>query len=252
MVTAVSGVGCAGSTKNTKLLLAAFPKSCTSSTARSSDYASDTWWRISRHQAWSCNAAYNGTEPFCDDDNVPFPVGSSRAARAGQDIAGGLRFVLWGICGDIEMPANHLLLPHWGSSNMCLGRCLCEKAEGPFAFNEFRPAHSLWMQNELTPQYILANHPSEHKHPWFSIIGASILFVHYGVMHVFDQNGCLSRSLACVLFEIIYLQIGGSHSAALALVWRRILELYREINAKYSLSKLTLDMFCNSPGPYQH
>ena len=255
MVTCIAGVGNTGATKSAKLLLAAFPKSCTSFSVRSNppDYSADTWWCISNHQRWSCDAAFLGVEPSAWSDGMAFDLGSDRAARAGRALAGGKRFVCWGIVGDIDMFCNHLYLPHWSTDNMCLGGlCLAQKKAGPFVYNDFREDHSYWLKNPLSPQHVRENHPSEHRHPWFSIPGMSTLMVHFGVMHCFDQNGCLAHALAGVLFEIVFLQIGGNRASALAFVWKRIVALYAKVGATYRLSKLTLDMFCTSKAPFQN
>jgi hypothetical protein len=207
----------------------------------------DTWWVLSERERWSMNAAFLGEHPLPTADGPPCP-----AELADQPLtASGKRFVLWGVAGDTDFFVNDMHMFHWANETMCLGRCLASRNPGPYLFSDFRPSHSLWLQNRLSGLYIVHNHLANHRHPWFDVYGASALMLHYDEMHVLSQQGCVSHAIANVLFDIIFLQIKGNHMQALNTIWDRISALYIEFPSTSKLNKLTLEMFCKPDAPYQ-
>ena len=155
-MTSVTGLLGRGQTKATKLGFTCWPKSLTSSTmkVRSGDANpdNDTWWQAALVEAESMSLAFEGV------DEHGTPLDPKRR-----------RFVCWGIVGDNEFFANHLHLPHWNNSDVCMGRCLASATDPNFAWNEFRPSHSLWIKNPLSAEYLAGNHLAKFEHPWFTV-----------------------------------------------------------------------------------
>ncbi len=164
----------------------------------------------------------------------------------------GDRFVLYAICGDGDFLVNDLHFPHWNNDDICLGRCLTQKSPGPFAYNEFRPSVSKWIQNALTTDYLVHTLLTPHRHPWMSVRGVTVFTVAMDTLHNLDQNGIRSHLLGNLLFEFVY-HLNGKQprKVALALVWERILQGYSDLNVKERVGRLTVDMFTDSDKPHQ-
>ena len=213
-----------------------WPKCATSKTAKSGNYAEDTWWTISEAERESFQIAYDGVDPETGEPLVP----------------SGDRFVLWAVCGDGDFIVNDLHFPHWSSDDICLGRCLAKRSTGPWAYNEFRPHASEWIKRSLSAAYLADNLLAPHHHPWFKAPGVTVFMLAMDSMHNLDQNGCRSHLLGSLLFEFVYIQYKDlPRKVALSKVFGRITELYNELGTDNRLGRITLDMFTDSQKPQQ-
>ena len=79
--------------------LASFVKSVTATVKK---HGVDTWQNIWTVLVWSFLAAWEGKHPSLDWENKPFEAGSRFAARAGQTLCKGFRFLVWNLIGDLE------------------------------------------------------------------------------------------------------------------------------------------------------
>jgi hypothetical protein len=80
--------------------------------------ASDGRKRAWKRSCWSLTALYHGKWPMNDDLGRPWPPGSEDAQRAGLDLAGGFRAILYVIKGDLDYLAKSLGLT--GIMLLCL------------------------------------------------------------------------------------------------------------------------------------
>lgn len=185
----ISGLLKQGSIKESNLVLASYPKSCTSKIQ-----GSETWHVIWEWLVWDFHALLANKWPSVDPFGEPFAPGSIRAERAGKMILpSGWAAMIWNISGDMDYFQNDLGCPHHavtGDKPLCIF-CNCDKeTRNWFDFRDASPwvqGRSLWV-----PQ-----------HPLFDLQTFSVYNISYDVLHVMDL-GVTSHAVANLLFNIIF------------------------------------------------
>lgn len=105
---------------------------------------------------WSLTAAYKGVHPSVDHRGRPFE-GCSRAALAGQPIAGGYRFPFSEVRGDLPFQITTFGWVGFNSKERCCHLCLASREDDSnFLYSDFRPtaahrdtliSHDAYMQS---------------------------------------------------------------------------------------------------------
>ena len=144
--------------------VASFVKSVT---AVMKDHGHDTWLELWKVMSWSLLALWNGRHPLLDWNNQPFKPGSRFAAKAGQLIAKGFRFVVWNIIGDWDFHVNVLGMPHWRNPCIC-HECDATQIDGARPYNRNFPG-KLW--DLFDPRTF--TFASRFSHPLFTLPGVS-------------------------------------------------------------------------------
>jgi len=221
------------------LLLACFPKSCTSD---------GTWGPPLRKIAHSFNAAFWGKFPDLDEDQQPFPNGSQAALRAGQSLtAGDFRLVLWTIQGDHEFFCNTMGMPHWGCQLICF-ECDCTRTEGPKCFTELRKQKQGWQKYSM--EHFQATVP---EHPFFQIKGATAKNCTHDIMHNLFAKGVLSHLMGSILHTLCWPATGRQAvppETRLGFIFAAIQDLYKITNPTTQITNLHLKMFTDPEKPW--
>ena len=221
--------------------LASFVKSVT---AVLSKHAADTWMDVWSILAWSFEAAWLGIHPSVDWNDQPFPPESRFHMSSGQQLCGGLRFVIWNLIGDLEFFANTMGLSHWQSHSLCWA---CNASRNSPAL-DFRIN---WNgRGWVLYDPVLFHMQTRHGHKFWHITGVTSWIACQDMLHCLDTNGVTAHLCGSVLHDRIY-SSGRPPQQELARIWVRIQELHVESNAHDSkLVQLQLSMVCNPAKPH--
>ena len=238
----------AGSSMDTSLLLAMWPKSCTVKGAR--DFVGGTWHHILLWLAWSFNALFDGRHPTKDPFGMQFPENSLMESLAGKPLcASGHRCVLWAIEGDQDFFANTLKLPHWKNPMPCWG-CDCDTRDAEKTWLSFKPGQQGWIAKAASQ----ARATLLSQHPFFKIHGTTSLMVAQDALHILFCKGVLSHLLGSVLHSMTWSQGPGRQAAPpsdrLASIFSRVQKLYVEFGTSTRLTNLRLSMFTSPDKPH--
>ena len=92
--------------------------------------------------------------------------------------------------------------------------------------------------------------PYPFKHPVFSVFGVTGETISIDSMHTVDL-GVTSHILGNVLKEIIYEQIAAPAKDACATVWKRIREIYDELQTPHRITHFGLKYFIDLKAPHK-
>ena len=242
MVFSTGSVLTMSTTMLTMLYMASFIKSVT---ATQTAHGADTWATIWRRLVWSFVALWFGIHPDRDWDDQPFALGSRFAAAAGTPLAGGFRFLIWNIIGDLEFMANVLGLPHWRNPLIC-SECDCTQAEGDRPYTKHF-AGKLWSLFDAA----IYSFVSRKNHPLFVLPGVSAWSCCQDTLHCLDTKGVGSHMCGSCLHQMVYERVAGRGAhAELARLWQQILVIYDQLQSKERLTHLQLSMLCNVDKPH--
>jgi hypothetical protein len=163
--------------------IASFVKSVTASLKNGNNF--DTWAELWAVIFWSFQALWHGRHPDTDWRGQPFEATSRFAAKAGRAIAGGLRFCIFHIMGDLEFMANTLGLPHWRNHDMCF-ECNATQSDGP------RPWQVCWHAKQWSrydPREF--SYQSRHDHVIFQLPGVTSWCCCFDMLHLCDTKGTI-------------------------------------------------------------
>lgn len=243
--------GCVLSTTNSMdsmFLMAAFVKSVTAVRAT---HGHDTWEEIWRVLRWSLLALWEGTHPLTDWNNKRLDAGSYLGSLQGQPlVAGGFRFYVWNILGDLEMYANVLKLPHWNSHRFCW-QCDCSRVD----------VGKDWTQNWGQTGWAVHD-PALYKfpspHAIFTLPGVTSWCVCFDMLHCMDNHGICSNLAGSVLHWLVFEDIRHltvkaaliASQQKLAELWHRLRAIYDELGITERFSKIFMSMLCNPAKPH--
>lgn len=239
LVISMKSVLSKSSTAASQLLLAAMPKQ---SRNKSQNPDEDTWHEIWKVLAWSFTALFYGKHPKTDPDNKPWPPGSRRQRLAGKPLLpNGIRGWIYCLAGDLDYLCNEYELNHFASSKPCF---LCDCDWQKISPYDFRPT-ALWMKTKRARQ----NPPT--KHAVFSIPGVVLESVGLDCLHTLEL-GMVAHLIGNLFFELCYFELPGTRAMALAALFKRILEIYRELGiTKSRISTLKYEHFCDPAKPHK-
>jgi hypothetical protein len=236
----------AGSSQDTSLLLATWPKSCTYA---GNTMQEGTWWPILQWIQWSFKALFEGMHPTLDPAGQPFAANSFFAHLAGRRLcSNGMRCVVWSLEGDQDYFCNVLKLPHWSSSHPCWSCNTCP-ADPETTWKSMLPGQRGWTCKDAA----MAKDTLISPHPFFQIPGVTTLMVSQDEMHILFCKGILSRLLGSVLHIWCWPTKGrqaNKPADTLASVFSSVQELYRNLGTPTRLTNLKLSMFTNTDKPH--
>ena len=125
-VTSVSSPLSIGKTLDSHWLSCVLPNTITIKQKPRQNLSADGFWPAWN---WSMSALASGKYPSHDHDQNAFPSDSPRGILAGQDIAGGMKFLNFQHRGDLDMACNDLGLSHWSCVESPCGRCPCNATD---------------------------------------------------------------------------------------------------------------------------
>jgi hypothetical protein len=201
------------------LLIAAYPKSCTTS---------KTWDAIWQKLV----VAFSNLQQGCKDDSF---------------LMGGIKAVIWQLEGDHEYFSNVLKLPHWNREHFCW-ECLADQTTG-FDFSTLPFPNKRAFNDEMRSR--LSTH-------WvFRIPGVTRYNVAHDCLHVFFTHGVVSNAMGNALKHWCWKGPKGSRQSVkpevrLGMIFQRIQQLYRELGVENTLSSLSLkDFLVDVDKPHQ-
>ena len=226
-----------------KFLIAAFPKSCTSES---------TWNDILKVVCWSLGALLKGLHPTHDWDGRPLQKGSPFYSKRGQQLCGGFKCVVWCIMGDAEFFANALHLPHWGSASNCW-ECDAKLANTTigkwYKTIEVDKQEFVFVNNKAAAENPSSNHLLFHSLP-----GLTSKFVRGDALHILFVHGVHSHLLGSVLHFLCWKDGHGKQHKKpwerLGVVWEALQKVYKDLNSPTRLTNLKLSMFTNPKEPH--
>ena len=197
--------------------------------------------------AWSFTCLFHGTWPAADHLGQPYAAGSLEAARAGCQLAGGYRGILFGILGDLDYLASTLGLPRWNKKNdFC---CLC-KPLGGLPWEDFRLGACEWVDQQwLVPSWRIW--PQKPKNALFSVPGVTALNVCYDYMH------CKFLGTDQVLFGgCLYILcnhcMDGSPDENVLVLWEELKSFQKSSSVRHPCKFLgRTSMFTRKKGPHK-
>jgi hypothetical protein len=200
-----------------------------------------TWDLPFKLLRWSFGALLKGVHPSVDADGRPFEESDPRHALQGQLLVpGGFCAVVWGIAGDLDFFGS-LGLPYAGANEFCFR---CRAGRKAHIWTDFRPTAS-WRGTLISARELKRNPPSTHEIFKIPGIGAATLMV--DCMHVLDL-GITLHVVGNTLHSLCY-GSGQNPADAFAKLWRRVQELYRELNLEHRCTSLQLRNICNPRSP---
>ena len=226
------------------LLMAVFPKSCTSE---------DTWLPFWKWFVWSFKALLSGKHPTLDPDNKPLEKDSPFYLAKGQLLTpNGIRAIIWSIQGDHDFFSNVLGLPHWRNAHPCWEcDCSVDGSNIGKCVKTIRP--SLQRFTLVEHREALTNPISDHA--IFSIPGVSSRIVRGDGLHILFTKGIYAHLLGSILHYLCWREGPSRHQLVqpwkrLALIFEQIQSFYKEQNAGTRLTNLKLSMFCKPEKPH--
>jgi len=235
---------CLYNSLDSHLLLAVFPKICTSV---------DTWKPLTKWLVWSFTALLAGLHPTLDpdgnaiaEDSVFYPMRGKPLTPEGYSAA------LWSIQGDHEFFSNVLKLPHWRNQHPCW-ECDCTNDTGPLKkrYKTIQPNLQNWVYVDTETA---ASHPRS-THRLFSIPGVTTQIVRGDGLHILWKDGVVSHLLGSTLHYLCWKDPPGTPQLVqpcqrLAIVWQQVQNFYKE-KSHTRLTNLKLSMFCkNTKSPF--
>ena len=227
---------------NSMMCMASFVKSAS---AVQDKHQQDTWAFIWKILFWSFMALWSGFHPVLDWDNKPFQAGTLMDRVKGQAlVSGGFRFFVFNILGDLEFYANVLRMPHWQSHALCW-RCDAHRVTPGKDWKMLWGGAKGWVCRDP------ATYAFPSPHTIFLLPGVTSWCICLDMLHCMDNHGICSNLAGSSLHYMVYNDLQRGHSAddALAVLVRRIMELYEEMDVKERFSKIFLSMICNVDKP---
>ena len=187
LTVSISGLLKKGTIKESNLILASYPKSCTSKIS-----GSETWKVIWRWLLWDFKNLLNNTWSAVDPWGNAFDRDSAMAKKAGKQILPqGWCATIWNFSADMdyyyEMGCPHFAVT--GGKPLCIF-CNCNKSDRNwFDFTEgsaWKGQRSMWVP----------------KHPLFELETFTVYNIAYDVLHVLDL-GVTSHVIANILFSVV-------------------------------------------------
>lgn len=110
--------------------------------------------------------------PEKDVNDTPFDLHKPEGKRAGQQLAGGFRSVLWAIKGDLKHMSKAFGFPYANQAKPC-GLCKANQTDKPWT--DARPGAAQW----LSAIWTSAAHKAAHlgHHPVFDLPGGVVCAV---------------------------------------------------------------------------
>ena len=227
------------------MLLAAFPKSCTTK---------ETWPAIWKVLSWSFKALGKGLHPTHDSDGKPLEKDSPLFGKAGQPLhPRGFRAYVFAIQGDHEFYSNHLGLPHWASHYPCW-ECPAEN------FPACDPSLHVKELDLEKASFDTWTHQEHLEDPWsdyplFSLPHVSAKNIRGDPMHILFCKGVYSHVLGGVLHYACWWE--GPGKVCKEKPWKRLGFIFDEIQEQYRsqelsnrLTNLRLSMFTDANKPW--
>ena len=171
-----------------------------------------------------------------------FPAGH---AKAGQFIAGGYRFIIFIIKGDLEWIANTLRLEHFGSLTPCfVCRCDCDDDSRPWT--DVR-ATAGWIGTEWSSVEEWRDaHPDLHV--LFTAPGVSALNLMPDFMHC-KHLGSDQYFYGSALTLLVRNMLRGTIAENVEIVWQDISQAYGDLRVKNRIGALKASMFIGEGFP---
>jgi len=240
MVWSFGCVLCKFSSLDGHMLLAVFPKVCTSA---------DTWKPLEKWLVWSFTSLLAGVHPALDPDGKNLEEGSVFYPMRGQPLtSAGFRGSLWSIQGDHDFFSNVLKLPHWQNEQPCW-ECDCTNNTGPLRkrFKIIQPHLQNWVYVDTET----AKARPRSCHALFSIPGVTTQMVRGDGLHILWKDGVVSHMLGSTLHYICWKEPPGTPQIVkpcerLAIVWQQIQQFYQANNSHTRLTNLKLTMICKN------
>jgi len=226
------------------LLMAVFPKSCTSTS---------TWAPLWKWLAWSFKALLDGRHPEVDPDNNPLEKGSPFYLAKGQPLTGtGFRGAIWSIQGDHDFFSNVLGLPHWKNLRPCW-ECDCRNDDTDLGKSVHTIKPALQRYVFVDQKEALAKAASNHQ--IFQIPGVTSRIVRGDGLHIMFTKGIYGHLLGSILHYLCWKDGSGvaqsvSPKKRLGVIFEALQKAYQEENATTRLTNLRLSMFTQEKTPH--
>ena len=154
----------------------------------------------------------------------------------GKVIAGGYRFVIWGITGDNEHHANFFGLPHWSMNDWCAS-CNCNtSSRNGLVFGKRKWSEIAVVDDELSCRY--------SANPIFKVPGVTTASVEDDPLHDLYTHGVLGILIGSALHTLIYREGPGRQKVPpahrLSLIWQKIKEICHDLKITNEMSQLSL------------
>lgn len=178
-------------------------------------------------------------DPYFRNNNIRYKSGTVEKDRAGKLIAGGYRFILFALTGDLDYFRNILGCPNWSlKSGPCI-YCKCT-ANGPLTWTDFRQVAPwkgvLWSRDEWQAW------PQRSKCSLLTLPGASCWTIAYDWLHS-KHLGSDQYMFGSVLSLLVRTMMVGSAEQNLKTLWEFLKQYFKEHNTKTAfryLNKLTM------------
>lgn len=193
--------------------------------------------RLSKMLAWSLLWLFRGVWPETDVNGAPFDKHSPEGKRAGQQLAGGFRGVLWAIKGDLDHMSKAFGFPYANQAGPC-GLCRANQTDKPWT--DARPGVAQWLSTIWTNQAHKAAHAQ--RHPVFDLPGSGVQMFYPDIMHTMHL-GTYQYFLGSVLKLLTHRTMSGTHENNLSRVWVKIKEAYTELGSPSRFNDLKMTMY---------
>jgi hypothetical protein len=210
------------------MLLAAFPKSCTTP---------KTWQPIWKWLKWSFEALGKGLHPTHDPDGKALEKASGLFGKAGQPLHPmAWKGCIFSIQGDHEFYSNVLKLPHWASHYPCW-ECDCEN------FSGCDPKKSMKELDLEKSSCHVWSHAEQLADPWsdhplFQLPHVSAKNVRGDPMHILFCKGVYSHLIGGILHYACWLE--GPGKVCKEKPWKRLGLIFKEIQEEYKSHRSSL------------
>ena len=227
------------------MLLAAFPKSCTSP---------KTWPAIWKVLRWSLESLGKGIHPSLDWNGKPLEKGSPFYAQKGSPLhPKHYRCCVWSIIGDHEYYANILHLTHWASHYPCW-ECDAESFAGADPGKDYK---NICLEKQT---FQVLSHQNQLDDPWsdhdlFKLPHVSCKNVRGDPMHILFCKGIYSHVAGGCLHYACWHEGPAKKCAVkpwerLSVIFGLIQEQYRDQKLENRLTNLKLSMFSDPAKPW--
>jgi len=244
MVWCGGAVGGLFSSLDSHLLIASFPKSCTTDA---------TWKPIMAQMCWSLKALMEGVHPCVDALGKEISSTSSFFLDKGHPLTPfGWRCVVWSIQGDHEFFSNVLGLPHWRNRYPCWE---CDASSDALPADKcvktIQPGDTNFT---LVTTHSAITHPKS-RHPLFSIPGLTTRIVRGDGLHIMFTKRVYAHLLGSILAFMCWIDGPGAHQTVqpckrLAVLFEQIQKHYKEKLVENRLTNLKLSMFIKVKSPH--
>lgn len=235
---------------STNMLLACFPKSCTTPS---------TWDPIHQWLTWSFRALIAGKHPDTDPFGHALPKGTLFQKLQGKQLTpGGYRACIWNIQGDNEFYSNVVGLNHWQAASPCW-ECDCmqpvvKKSPCPKGkcFKILDPKDQKF--EKVDTAAALAKGPPNHM--LFSLPGVTTRCIRGDGLHILYCKGVCSHLCGSILYHFLYHEGKGkqkvSPSDRLSMIFQEIQEIYKRNCTPTRLTNLKLSMILDVKKPHSN